>query len=401
MLFLKNNETKKLAIALKDKLSIKSIESSQIDTKLYQKITDSGVSSQLFNGMQHLPQALSAMELSKSFQVIMPEGINGVLMQYKNGMLGTPVVSNGKIVAHAGLQSLKPAAVALSVFTVASVITGQYFMAQINKKLKAISFSIEGICKFLENDKLSQIQAHFEFLDFAESNNNSIIKNDEQKISTIINIQNSKIKATELTSFYSRQLKDCLDTINIEKRKEVKKDKSEDIYKKHQKSLECLSCYYFSLKLLATASILEISYTQNIEKSFLDYIYNNLEIKVKEFEKVSKEAREIINSYLSNANNLNVNEIKYLVLKVYSCLPLNSLNCVDVEILREIKMNKKECEKQKLIDEAFNQIEEYDSPEAFDSFLTTIKNINQVNNDYTEIVCIDNSIFIKTNSEVK
>lgn len=67
------------------------------------------------------------------------------------------------------------------IFSVMSIITGQYFMTQINKNLKNIDKGIFDIQRFLENDKRSKLQSEEEFLKNTQKILGYILENKIQK----------------------------------------------------------------------------------------------------------------------------------------------------------------------------------------------------------------------------
>lgn len=104
-----------------------------------------GSASMLLN---QLPALIGTKELSGAYKVILPSGIVGNLMKMHNGLYTTSVIGeSGKIVAQAGLTSLSSVATPLAVFSVASIITGQYFMSQINQSLNLLANNVEEIQK--------------------------------------------------------------------------------------------------------------------------------------------------------------------------------------------------------------------------------------------------------------
>lgn len=165
--------------------------------------------------LSNLIQAFPIVQIAKqnqllegAYRVIIPEGAAGRLMQYKNGLLGTPLVgANGKITAHAGLEkiqgiSMNPALI----FTTMSFFTGQYFMAQINKSLKDISKNLEGIRRMILDDKISRNFAIYEFYQEISSNIEMILEHDDLRISYLTNVQNTFLDLRQNISFFEKRI---------------------------------------------------------------------------------------------------------------------------------------------------------------------------------------------------
>lgn len=95
--------------------------------------------------MNQLPALVGMDILSKSMVLTFPEGVQGVLMQLKAGGYTTTLqsVETGKIVGTASLQSTIPQTLCLGAFTAMSVVSGQYFLSQINSSLAQISSGLD------------------------------------------------------------------------------------------------------------------------------------------------------------------------------------------------------------------------------------------------------------------
>ena len=143
--------------------------------------------------------------------VVFPEGAVGELMRYKNGMLGTPLVNNGKIGnTHAGFWSNcgKLSLTPVMVFTVISAITGQYFMARINKSLESISKDVREIISMFLDDKKAKNKAIFGFYTYIRNNLNIIINNSDLRIATLTNLQSYLVELKQNLLFYESTIKE-------------------------------------------------------------------------------------------------------------------------------------------------------------------------------------------------
>ncbi|ODM28155.1 hypothetical protein A7W90_12065 [Clostridium sp. Bc-iso-3] len=130
-------------------------------------------------------------------------------MRYKNGMLGTPLVNNGKIGnTHAGLVELQNLSLTpVMVFTAISAITGQYFMARIDKSLESISKDVKEIISMFLDDKKAKDKAIFGFYTYIRNNLNIIINNSDLRIATLTNLQSYLVELKQNLLFYESTIK--------------------------------------------------------------------------------------------------------------------------------------------------------------------------------------------------
>lgn len=149
-----------------------------------------------------LPGLIGAHELSGAYKVVFPEGVVGNLMTLKNGQLSglntTSIIGKSKdIVGQAGLQSLSGLANPLVVFSVMSMITGQYFMTQINKSLAELTESIEKVERQVDVSEEGVVFSGIVFLQEIKNDWGLILSSEEYKRSVINNLL---LKINDLTS---------------------------------------------------------------------------------------------------------------------------------------------------------------------------------------------------------
>ena len=129
--------------------------------------------------MNQLPALIGVSTLSKTMMLRFPEGVQGTLMQLKsNGGYTTTLKSleTGKITGTAWLESATPQAICLGAFTAMSVISGQYFLSQINSSLTQISSGLDKILEFLYGDKRAELLSEVSFIRFAYKNYKSVME---------------------------------------------------------------------------------------------------------------------------------------------------------------------------------------------------------------------------------
>lgn len=156
--------------------------------------------------MNILPGLIGANELSGAYKVVFPEGVVGELMTIKNGSLiglnTTSIFGDSKqIVGQAGLQSLSGFVNPMIVFTVMSMITGQYFMSKINKSLTKLADSIEEVERQIDISEEGEVFSSIIFLQDIKNDWGLILTSEEYK-RTVINSLLQKINALTTSTYY-------------------------------------------------------------------------------------------------------------------------------------------------------------------------------------------------------
>jgi hypothetical protein len=158
---------------------------------------------------QQLPGlATHAISYHGTYRVYFDKSL-GVLQQAKqgDGFLRANVVqagTNNKITGQALLKSASMGPlVANAVFSALSMVTGQYFLSEINGKLSSIDKKVDGIRQFLEMEKISGLWANEEYLQQVVRDFASIQENEHLKQATIIQLQQIRKESLANTNFYA------------------------------------------------------------------------------------------------------------------------------------------------------------------------------------------------------
>ena len=174
----------------------------------YKEIPDSHLG-QIGMMFQQLPGLAShALSYHGTYRVYFDKSL-GVLQQAKqgDGFLRANVVqagANNKITGQALLKSASMGPlVANAVFSALSMVTGQYFLSEINSKLSSIDKKVDGIRQFLEMEKISGLWANEEYLQQVVRDFKSIQENEYLKQATIIHLQQIRSDSLANTNFYA------------------------------------------------------------------------------------------------------------------------------------------------------------------------------------------------------
>lgn len=217
--------------------------------------------------MQQIPNAASASTIAQAYVARFPEGLPHTLTALKQGGYGSMVRVDGKIAGTASFHQLTSQAAVLGAFTAMSAVTGQYFLAEINNRMDMMGQKLDKILEFLYSDKKAELAAELSFTKYAHQNYASILGHEQQRLATIVSLQNAQKVALKDMEFYM----DDLDS------------KVDDRAKKYS-GLETLAvdafrsknCLELSMQLYVTASLLEVYFSENFDDLYLKNMEENV-----------------------------------------------------------------------------------------------------------------------------
>ncbi len=211
-----------------------------------------------FSGLlQHIPAIAGVVEMSQAYIVKFPKGIPHTLVALNGGGYASMVRGeNGKFLAHAHLYPISGEAMVLGAFTAMSVVSGQYFLAQINDKLGAINQDVKSILGFLYGDKRAELLSELRFVQYAYQNYSSIMEHEHQRTATITSIQDAKKVAMKDMAFYLQDLSSFVED-------NAKTEKIAERISNLHKSLE------LTIQLYVMSNLLELHYAQNFDPNYV------------------------------------------------------------------------------------------------------------------------------------
>lgn len=212
--------------------------------------------------MQQLPAVVAAEALSSCYMVQFPDGLPHVLTQLKQGGFSTMVKGeNGRIAGTASLYPVEVQAAVLGAFNVMSIVSGQYFLAQINSELRTMNQNIDKILEFLYGDKKAELISEVSFVKSAYRNYSSVMEHEQQRFATLVGLQEAKKVAMKDIEFY---MSDLDSTVNAKS--------SSDVVSWTDKVFQIKECLELSIQLYSMSSLLEIYYSQNYDESYISDI---------------------------------------------------------------------------------------------------------------------------------
>ena len=206
----------------------------------------------------------------------LPDGVTtSDLIKYGNGGLGnTYYGADGKFAGQAPLEFLGKQQVIMGAFTAMSIASGQYFLSEINSNLTAINQKIDKILEFLYGDKKAELISEVSFVNFAYQNYGSIMECDHQRIATIISLQGARKVAMKDIEFYMSDL-DSL----------VKAKNTPDLDSIISKAFQIRDCLQLAIQLYCMSNILEVSYSQNGNTAYHEYVEKDILSYIDKYEK--------------------------------------------------------------------------------------------------------------------
>lgn len=188
--------------------------------------------------------------------------------------------------------------IALGVFNAVSMITGQYFMSQINGKLATLEEGISRIEGFLEAAQRSKLKAAYQELTDIIARLNFINGNVEQVRSTIAQLHDIQRTAQESINL-------CQEMIQAESRSASAQDKEDVIERRIGTIAKYLNQQMVSVQIYSVATLLEIQLNDIDAVEELVAYKKQIENRVTEYRESLTEAKAVIEQYIDKSHVLN------------------------------------------------------------------------------------------------
>lgn len=217
--------------------------------------------------VQHIPAAMSAGTMAQAYTVKFPQGLPHTLTALNQGGVGSMIRENGKFVGSASFYSLSTQAAVMGAFIAMSVASGQYFLAQINSEMKMMNLKLDEILEFLYGDKKAELMAEMSFIRYAYENYASIMSHEQQRMATIISLQEARKVAMKDIEFYIYDL----ETTVSRKTKDYA-----ELDSRVEKSFQIKESLELSQQLYVMSSMMEVYFAQNQDPEYLNTIERNM-----------------------------------------------------------------------------------------------------------------------------
>lgn len=231
-----------------------------------------------------------ANSTSNLYTVTFPEGVPEVLCKLKDGSGYFSAIRDpetGKIVGTAALNPVGDAyRIAAGAFAVMSIATSQYYLEVINSKLNKIQLGVDKILEFLYGEKRAELLSEVSFAKYAYENFISIMEHQDQRVSTISGLQATKKIAMKDLEFYISDLDN------------LAADIGKDVPKAAKTALQLKSCLDLSAQLYVLSGLMEMYYSQNTDKGYIEYLEKDM------VSYLDKTEKHILQDYATISNQI-------------------------------------------------------------------------------------------------
>ncbi len=373
----------------------------------YIKLDDEAFS-RINSSFRSLPNTVNDLRIkhltSETYKVIYDKGLGQLQRSSKNPDLFRANIvefgTNNKIKGGAELEKLqiKVFSPVTVVFEVASIITNQYYLASIDKKLRSLDSKINCILKFLEESKKSDLWAHGRYLQEVSSNLYEICKDNQYRVATLTNVQKIRIEALSNINFYHKMADDYAN-----KNFNSKIKKSADTKAILQKYLDYNECCQSSIYLYCYAYLVEIMLSNVTDNSFIEKAKSNIQSIIDEY---NNKYIEDVQKFIDTVKSLNPTVYESVMSKQKippMALPGKIGLALDLvltagSIVADIKSSKKSSTK-KEFDVQIKKIntEQEEKDQELTNMINDFNIINKLYNKPVELLMTDNAAYIKLN----
>lgn len=188
--------------------------------------------------------------------------------------------------------------VALNAFNALSAVTGQYFMAQVNAKLRDIKDGIGEIKQYIDAVKQSELEAALQEL-YEIIEHIQFIKKDPERIrSTINQIEDIRKVARSSIKLYRNQIEIII--------RSASKTDNEDVISENTNEIKKYMVQYrYAVYIYNLAQILKIYLNDIIDVEELSLFRNEIYDTVNQYKKLFDRTAVWAKKYLDEANSLN------------------------------------------------------------------------------------------------
>lgn len=275
---------------------------------------------------------------------------------------------------------------AYGVFSLASVVTGQYFMQRIDKKMESIQKSTDTILQFLELDKRSELQAEQMFLNETLQDLEDMVFCETQRQAAIVNGQAIRQRAMAAVLFYSNRVESITSDISS------KKYKSAEWEELQKQLLSHIASYQLSLCAYGTSVFLEVMLTGNTDRAYLCRLLERLKVQQEEYDKCLATCYERLIKWVEDADP---NKLAFGIAKGAAAVaPVIGVPLA--EWLEKVHKDGKERLKDKLVDEVWDLVEICAKTGQLQDVIENIRQLDEISNEPMELIVNRGQFFMKT-----
>lgn len=209
------------------------------------------------------------------------------------------IVGNAELLAnHAALTVSNAPQIALGLFNVASIATGQYFMSQVNTKLSTLSLSIGWVEKLLDAQRHGELKTAAQELYDIEGRTEYIII-DTHKTDDAIN------QLHLIQHIANSAMNTCQKLIDDETQEMASGDKIEQIKLRIETIIREVVEYRYAAQLYGIATLLEVQLRNVTDPNELQKYREQIERRIDQFKRDYDAGYKAITDYLDKTHALN------------------------------------------------------------------------------------------------
>lgn len=188
--------------------------------------------------------------------------------------------------------------IALGVFNVASMVTGQYFMSQVNSKLSALSTSVNRLEKLLDAQRHGKMKTAAQELADLLAKDRFIVRDTDKTNQAISQVQRIQSRAND-------EMNTCHELVMNELR-DMKENDNIDRIKAHIGAInQNLVEYQYAAQLYGIATLLEVQFLNIIDPDELRSYREQIDRRVQQFKDDHKASNTAVHAYLDKTHALN------------------------------------------------------------------------------------------------
>lgn len=276
----------------------------------------------------------------------------------------------------------------LLAFDLLSAITGQYYMANINKQLSNIEKSVQNVLDFLSNDKQSRIYANQEFLADYSARIDSIRANSIERAAVLTQVDLIKRDARSDIEFFNKQLRHSLSASSAKK---------SAINRLVSDICSYIPQYWCSVELYAKASLLHVLLVESSSPDDLNAIWNDLSSKKTDYRNSYDESIDRLGRILQKKRAIEkLAVMPFSVLSAFALiLPDGGLTKALLEIPSAVQTNIEEKRENRINDKLRFCLADCADLSALELTMNSVERYNMIQNNGFEIIKTQNAAYIK------
>lgn len=206
------------------------------------------------------------------------------------------IAGNAELFENSGTLSISKAPqIALGVFNVVSMVTGQYFMSQVNSRLSVLSLGVNKIEKLLDAQRLGKMKTDAQEVSDLLAKAEFIVCSTDKTNQAINQIQQIQRRRND-------EMNSCQELIDRELRDMNINDKAKQLKGHIDVIIRNLGGYQCATQLYGLATLLEVQFRNVTDPEELRKYREQIDRRVNQFKQDYKNSRAKIYEYLIEAH---------------------------------------------------------------------------------------------------